>query len=125
MAPLAALGCPTDVTGYLTCTDNMPSGSAQKMGDVLTIRGRKTIEVLNTDAEGRLILADALVLAVEEHPDAIVDIATLTRACLRALGDQVAGVFSNSQAFVGQVVASSRHTDEPVWQLPLDQRYRK
>ena len=125
MAPLAALGCPTDVTGYLMCTDNMPSGSAMKMGDVLTIRGGTTIEVLNTDAEGRLILADALVLAVEEHPDAIVDIATLTRACLRALCDQVAGVFSNSQAFVGQVVTSSRHTDEPVWQLPLDQRYRK
>ena len=125
MAPLAALGCPTDVTGYLMCTDNMPSGSAMKMGDVLTIRGGTTIEVLNTDAEGRLVLADGLVLAVEEHPDAIVDIATLTGACLRALGDQVAGVFSNSQAFVDQVVASSRHTDEPVWQLPLDQRYRK
>ena len=91
MSPLAALGCKTAVTGYLMCTDNMPSGSAMKMGDVLTIRGGKTVEVLNTDAEGRLILADALVLATEEHPDAIVTIATLTGACLRALGDQVAG----------------------------------
>ena len=125
LAALAALRCPTAVTGYLMCTDNMPSGSAQKMGDVLTIHGGKTVEVLNTDAEGRLILADALVLAVEEHPDAIVNIATLTGACLRALGDQIAGVFGNHQGFVDQVVAAARHTDESVWQLPLDQRYRK
>jgi leucyl aminopeptidase len=125
MSALTALGCPTAVTGYLMCTDNMPSGSAQKMGDVLTIRGGKTVEVLNTDAEGRLILADALVLAVEEHPDAIVNIATLTGACLRALGDQIAGVFGNHQGFVDQVVAAARHTDESVWQLPLDKRYRK
>src|SRR5262245_17389745 len=103
----------------------MPSGSAMKMGDVLTVRGGKTIEVLNTDAEGRLVLSDGLVLATEEHPDAIVDIATLTGACLRALGDQVAGVFGNSQAFVDQVTAAASNTDEPVWQLPLDQRYRK
>jgi leucyl aminopeptidase len=125
MSALAALNCPTAVTGYLMCTDNMPSGSAQKMGDVLTIHGGKTVEVLNTDAEGRLILADALVLAVEEHPDAIVNIATLTGACLRALGDQIAGVFGNHQGFVDQVVAAAHHTDESVWQLPLDQRYRK
>jgi leucyl aminopeptidase len=125
MSALTALGCPTAVTGYLMCTDNMPSGSAQKMGDVLTIRGGKTVEVLNTDAEGRLILADALVLAVEEHPDAIVNIATLTGACLRALGDQIAGVFGNHQGFVDQVAAAARNTDESVWQLPLDKRYRK
>jgi leucyl aminopeptidase len=125
MSPLAALGCKTAVTGYLMCTDNMPSGSAMKMGDVLTIRGGKTVEVLNTDAEGRLILADALVLATEEHPDAIVTIATLTGACLRALGDQVAGLFGNHQRLVDQVAAAARHTDEPVWQLPLEPRYRK
>jgi len=125
MSALAALGCPTAVTGYLMCTDNMPSGSAQKMGDVLTIRGGKTIEVLNTDAEGRLILADALALAVEDHPDAIVNIATLTGACLRALGDQIAGVLGNHQGFIDQVAAAARSTDESVWQLPLDKRYRK
>ena len=107
------------------CTDNMPSGSAMKMGDVLTIHGGKTVEIFNTDAEGRLALADALVLAVEERPHAILDIATLTGACLRALGDQVAGVFGNNQAFVDQVSAAARDTDEPVWQLPLDKRYRK
>ena len=125
LSALAALDCPTAVTGYLMCTDNMPSGSAQKMGDVLTIHGGKTVEVLNTDAEGRLILADALVLAVEEHPDAIVNIATLTGACLRALGDQIAGVFGNHQGFVEQVGAAARRTDESVWQSPLDRRYRK
>jgi leucyl aminopeptidase len=125
MSPLAELGCPTAVTGYLMCTDNMPSGSAMKMGDVLTIHGGKTVEVLNTDAEGRLILADGIVMAVEEKPDAIVTIATLTGACLRALGDQMAGLFSNSQAFADQVMAASRNTDELVWQLPLEKRYRK
>ncbi len=125
MSPLAALGCHTAVTGYLMCTDNMPSGSAMKMGDVLTIHGGKTIEVLSTDAEGRLILADGIVLAVEEQPDAIVTIATLTGACLRALGDQVAGLFSNSQAFADQVMAASHNTDELVWRLPLEKRYRK
>ena len=96
-----------------------------KMGDVLTIRGGKTVEVLNTDAEGRLIMADALVLAAEEHPDAIVNIATLTGACLRALGDQIAGVFGNHQGLVDQVTSAARRTDEPVWQLPLEQRYRR
>jgi leucyl aminopeptidase len=125
MSALAALECPSAVTGYMMCTDNMPSGSAQKMGDVLTIHGGKTVEVLNTDAEGRLILADALVLGVEEHPDAIVNIATLTGACMRALGDQMAGLFGNHQPFVDQVAAAARRTDESVWQLPLDKRYRK
>jgi leucyl aminopeptidase len=125
MSALGALGCTAGVTGYLMCTDNMPSGSAMKLGDVLTMRGGKTVEVLNTDAEGRLVLADAVVLATEEHPDAIVTIATLTGACLRALGDQVAGLFSSSQPFAGQVMASARATDEPVWQLPLEHRYRK
>ena len=96
-----------------------------KMGDVLTICSGKTLEIFNTDAEGRLALADALVPAVEERPHAIVDIATLTGACLRALCGQVAGVFGNNQAFVDQVSAAAQATDEPVWQLPLDKRYRK
>ena len=86
MSVLAALECRTAVTGYLMCTDNMPSGSAMKLGDVLTIHGGTTVEIHNTDAEGRLVLADGLALAVEEQPDAIVDIATLTGACMVALG---------------------------------------
>jgi leucyl aminopeptidase len=125
MSALAALDCKTTVTGYLMCTDNMPSGSAMKMGDVLTLRGGKTVEINNTDAEGRLVLADALALAAEERPDAIVNIGTLTGACLSALGDQIAGVFGNHQGFIDQVSAAGRSTDEPVWQLPLERRYRK
>ena len=103
-----ALDCPTTVTGYLMCTDNMPSGSAMKMGDVLRMQGGKTVEVQNTDAEGRLVMADALVLATEnDQPDAIVDIATLTGAALRALGPRMAAVIGNDQALVDQVVGAA------------------
>jgi leucyl aminopeptidase len=125
MSALSALGCRTAVTGYLMCTDNMPSGSATKLGDVLTIRGGKTVEVRNTDAEGRLALADGLVLASEEKPHAIADIATLTGAMMRALGTGMSGVIGNNQPFVDQVLRASKSTDEPAWQLPLDRRYRK
>jgi leucyl aminopeptidase len=125
MAELADLGCTAEVIGYLMCTDNMPSGTALALGDVITMRGGTTVEVINTDAEGRLVMADALVLATEEPVDAIVDIATLTGACMRALGTQVAGVFGSNQALVDQIRAAAEATDEPVWQLPLERRYRK
>ncbi len=125
MTELADLGCTNAVTGYLMCTDNMPSGTAMALGDVITMRGGTTVEVINTDAEGRLVMADALVLATEEPTDAIVDIATLTGACMRALGTQVAGVIGNNQGLVEQIRAAADATDEPVWQLPLEQRYRK
>jgi leucyl aminopeptidase len=125
MSVLPELECPTRVTGYLMCTDNMPSGSSMVLGDVLTIHGGKTVEVLNTDAEGRLVMADALVLATEEHPDAIVTIATLTGAALRALGTLVAAVLGNEQSLINQAMASSRRTDESLWPLPLERRYRK
>ena len=125
MAELRDLGCTTQVTGFLMCTDNMPSGTALALGDVITMRGGTTVEVINTDAEGRLVMADALVLATEEPNDAIVDIATLTGACMRALGTQVAGVMGSDQNLVDQIRAAAETTDEPVWQLPLDQRYRK
>jgi leucyl aminopeptidase len=124
MSALRALGCRAAVTGYLMCTDNMPSGSAMQMGDVLTIRGGTTVEVLNTDAEGRLVMADALVLATEEPVDAIVDLATLTGACLRTFGTEIAGVMGNDQGLVDQVRSAGAVADEPVWQLPLERRYR-
>jgi leucyl aminopeptidase len=124
MSSLRALGCRAAVTAYIMCTDNMPSGTAMAMGDVLTIRGGKTVEVINTDAEGRLVMADALVLATEEPVDAIVDIATLTGACMRALGTSVAGVMGNHAGVVAQVEAAAAATDEPVWELPLERRYR-
>lgn len=122
---LRDLECPSAVTAFLVCTDNMPSGSAYKLGDVLTARGGTTIEVKNTDAEGRLAMCDGLVLATEEQPDAIVDIATLTGAALVSLGPARAPLFGNDQAFVDQAAAASGATDEPVWQLPLEKKYRK
>ena len=125
MAALGELGCRAQVTGFLCCTDNMPSGTALALGDVITMRGGTTVEVINTDAEGRLVMADGLVLSTEEPNDAIVDIATLTGACMRALGTQVAGVMGNNEALVDQIRAAADATDEPVWQLPLDKRYRK
>ncbi len=126
MSTLQALGCRNAVTGFLMCTDNMPSGSAMKLGDVLTIRGGTTVEIHNTDAEGRLVLADGLALAVDDGCDAVVDIATLTGACMVALGPGVAGVFGNDDTWVDQVEAAAAATDEPVWQLPLEKRrYRK
>jgi leucyl aminopeptidase len=125
MSLLPALKPKVKVIGYLCCTDNMPSGSALKLGDVLTIRNGKTVEIHNTDAEGRLILADGLSLAVEEQPDAIVDIATLTGAVVLALGKKVAGVFGNDQAWIDQVLAAAARTDERAWPLPLVDDYRK
>ncbi|MEB0004645.1 M17 family peptidase N-terminal domain-containing protein [Cryobacterium sp. RTC2.1] len=124
MTALTELGCTNAVTAYLMCTDNMPSGSATAMGDVLTIRGGTTVEVKNTDAEGRLVMADGLVLATEEGVDAIVDLATLTGAALVSLGPMMAALFGNDQDIIDQVRAASDLTDETVWQLPLDRRYR-
>ncbi|MET3904234.1 leucyl aminopeptidase [Paenarthrobacter sp. 4246] len=121
---LRDLGCKAAVTGFLMCTDNMPSGSAYKLGDVLTTRSGLTIEVKNTDAEGRLVMCDALTLAVEDGVDGIVDIATLTGAALMSLGQLTAPVFGNDQRLVDLVLESGRRTDEQLWQLPLEQAYR-
>jgi leucyl aminopeptidase len=125
MSALTAMGCRTKVTGYLMCTDNMPSGSALKLGDVLTFRNGKTAEIHNTDAEGRLILADGLSLAAEAKPDAIIDLATLTGACVAALGPKYAGVLGNDQPFIDKVRAAADRSDEKMWQLPLAREYRK
>jgi leucyl aminopeptidase len=126
MSTLQSLQAKAAVTGYLMCTDNMPGGKAMRLGDVLTARGGKTVEVLNTDAEGRLVMMDGLVLATEEQPppDAILDIATLTGACERALGNDNAGVMGNHQLLVDQVREAAERSDETVWQFPLDRRLR-
>lgn len=124
MLVLKQLGVPTKVTGHIMCTDNMPSGTAMKMGDVITHRDGTTVEVLNTDAEGRLVIADAIVLGAEAGPDAIVDIATLTGACMRALGTDIAGVMGTDQPLVELIRASGASTGEPVWQLPMGANYR-
>ena len=125
MGALKALKCKAQVTGYLMCTDNMPSGSALKLGDVLRFRNGKTAEIHNTDAEGRLVLADGLSLGVEAKPDAIVDIATLTGAALGALGPKIAAVVGNDQPLIDAVKVASERTDEELWQLPLARQYRK
>ena len=126
MTALQDLGCRNKVTAWMMCTDNMPSGSAMKLGDVLHIRNGKTVEIHNTDAEGRLILADGLSLAAEAEPDAIVDIATLTGSAMAALGQDMAAVIGADQGVIEQIKTSAETTDEPVWQLPLAKdRYRK
>jgi leucyl aminopeptidase len=125
MVAVARLKLPVNLTGYMALTENMTGGDAMKMGDVLTIRNGKTIEVLNTDAEGRLILADALCLAVEQKPARILDLATLTGACVVALGNKVAGLFSNNDAFAGDLLAACRTTGERAWRMPLDDDYKE
>jgi leucyl aminopeptidase len=124
MVALGRLRPAIEVEGFIPATENLPSGRAQKPGDVIRFRTGKTVEVVNTDAEGRLILADALALAAAGKPDVIVDLATLTGACVIALGAQVAGVFGNHQPLVDRLIAAGRETGEPLWQLPLVPEYR-
>jgi leucyl aminopeptidase len=125
MVTVAQLKGRATVTGYLMCTDNMPSGTATRLGDVLTIRGGKTVEVVNADAEGRLVMADGLALAVEDGADAIVTIATLTGAAMRTFGSAVAPVLGNDPGIVAQLRAAGDVTDEPLWELPLVRKYRR
>jgi leucyl aminopeptidase len=125
MSALSGLGVTTKVVGYTPMVENMPSGDAIRPGDVLTFRNGKTAEVLNTDAEGRLILADALALAAEGKPDGIVDLATLTGACVVALGEKIAGLMANDEAFGDRVEAASKRAGERMWPLPLPKEYRK
>jgi leucyl aminopeptidase len=116
---------PVRVLGFLPLTDNMPGGDATRVGDVLRIRNGTTVEVLNTDAEGRLVLADALSLASEAEPDAIVDLATLTGACMVALGTDIAGLMGNHDGLIGLVRTAADAAGEPVWPLPLPDDMRR
>ena len=125
MAAMPAVAPKVRVVGLAACTENLPSGKAIKPGDVLKIRNGKTVEVLNTDAEGRLVLADALSLAVESNPDAIIDLATLTGACIVALGKDIAGLMGNDPDLIAQVSAAAERAGEPMWELPLPKQYRK
>ena len=121
---IAALELPIAVTGWVPTAENMPSGTAQRPGDVLTTYGGKTVEVLNTDAEGRLILADALGMAVEESPDLIVDVATLTGAQRIALGSRTAGVMANDDDARAQVIDAADAAGEAMWPMPLPEDLR-
>jgi leucyl aminopeptidase len=124
MKAVARLKLNVNVIAAIPCSENMPSGSAQKPGDVITHRGGKTSEVLNTDAEGRLVLADALAYLAEKDPACIVDTATLTGACMIALGTDVAGAIGTSDELAAELVRAGDAAGEPIWQLPLFADYR-
>jgi leucyl aminopeptidase len=124
LSALAGLGVPVKVTGLVAAAENMPSGSAQRPGDVITQYGGRTVEVLNTDAEGRLVLADALAYAdAELDPDAVVDVATLTGAITVALGRTVGGLYSTDEALAGELIAAGTAGDERLWRMPLIDDY--
>jgi leucyl aminopeptidase len=123
MQGIARLALPVNLVGYLALAENMTGGNAMKLGDVLTLRNGKTVEIMNTDAEGRLILADALAYAVEQKPHRVLDLATLTGSCMVALGPKVAGLFGNDESFCQELVAVCKRTGERVWRLPLDDDY--
>ena len=125
MKAIAAHSPDVTVIGTCCCTDNQPGPTATKPGDVLHIRNGKTVEVLNTDAEGRLVLADGLSLATEDQPDLIIDLATLTGACLVALGQKYAGLMGNDEQAISRVQTAARQAGERVWHLPLPTEYRK
>ncbi|WP_440710420.1 leucyl aminopeptidase [Herbiconiux sp. YIM B11900] len=119
----ASLELPVHLTAWLCLAENMPSGVAIRPGDVLRIKGGRTVEVLNTDAEGRLVLADGIVAASEEQPDAIIDVATLTGAAVVALGNRYIATMGDEQ-LVASVVAAGREAGEPLWPMPLPEELR-
>ena len=122
---VAELGLPIDVEAWVPMAENMPSGTAIRPSDVLTMRGGTTIEVNNTDAEGRLILADAIARACEDTPDVVIDVATLTGAQLVALGARTTAVMANDDELRGQVVAAAGRAGEPSWPMPLPADLKK
>jgi leucyl aminopeptidase len=121
---IAQLGLKIRVTAYGALAENMPSGSAYRPSDVLTIYGGKTVENGNSDAEGRLVMADALARANEDHPDLMVDVATLTGACVVALGERTAGLMTTDDATADLVLDAAEAAGEEVWQLPIPKEIR-
>ncbi len=120
---IAKLKLPVNVLGVIPSAENLPSGSSFRPGDILTTYSGKTVEILNTDAEGRMILCDALAYAVEQKCDVIVDVATLTGACMVALGTYKAGLMSNDDDLVRQLEKAARDSGESVWHLPTGDEY--
>jgi len=121
---IADLDLPVAVTGYLCLAENMTGDLAQRPGDVVTMRGGRTVEIINTDAEGRLVMADGLALAGEQRPDAVVDIATLTGACMIALGNRTFGVMGNDEELIDKVLSGAKRAGEAAWPLPLVEEIR-
>jgi len=125
MSALPALNLPVEVRGYVPAAENMPDGGAIKPGDVVRAFNGKTIEVLNTDAEGRLLLADALAYAASKRPDVIIDFATLTAAVNSALGSRYAAILGTSRDLIAQCIAAGTEVEERLWELPLVPEYRR
>jgi leucyl aminopeptidase len=123
MSVLRDLDIKVKVTGLLALAENMPSGTAIRVSDVLTHRGGKTVEVMNTDAEGRLVLGDALAYGAEMEPDAIIDLATLTGAQIVALGNRISGLMGNNDDLVAEVREAAERAGEQLWHLPLPDEY--
>ena len=122
---IAALRPTVNVVGYLAMAENMPGSTAQRPSDVITIFGGKTVEVLNTDAEGRLVLADTLARSAEDAPDVLIDVATLTGAQLVALGPRISGVMGSDDDFAASIAAAARDAGEQAWPMPLPPELRK
>lgn len=122
---IANLRLPLNIVGLVPATENLPSGEAYKPGDVLTSSSGKTIEVISTDAEGRIVLADALHYAERYKPKAVIDLATLTGACVTALGNQAAGLLGNNEKLIKKVKQASEFSGERVWEFPLWKEYEE
>ncbi len=125
MQVAANLGLPLHLVGIIPCTENLPGGRAFKPGDVITSLSGQTIEIVSTDAEGRLLLADGLTYARRFKPDAMIDLATLTGSCIVALGDRVAGMMGNNDRLKAAVKRAAEITGERVWELPLWDEYQE
>jgi leucyl aminopeptidase len=125
MRAIALLKPKVNVIAAIPSAENMPSGSAIRPGDVLKHRGGTTSEVLNTDAEGRLVLADSLAFLAEKKPRVIIDTATLTGACMIALGTDIWGAMGNDRELIRDVLAAGDAAGEPGWELPMHEPYRK
>ena len=123
MQAASKLQLPFHLVGIMPATENLPSGKAYKPGDILKTLSGQTVEVISTDAEGRLILSDALTYSLRYQPKAIIDLATLTGACVIALGDYVIGLFGNDEPLVKRIEEASGKTGEKVWRLPLWDEY--
>ncbi len=125
MSALPALELPIAVEAYVPIAENVVGANGYKPGDILTFRNKKTVEVVNTDSEGRLLLADALISAVHDHPDYIVELSTLTGGVVNALGDDVAGLMGNHKQLIMLLLRAGRNTGERLWQLPLVDDYKE
>ena len=125
MSAVTELELPINVVGIIPATENMPSGTATKPGDIFTSMSGQTVEVLNTDAEGRLILCDAITYSKKFNPDVVIDIATLTGACVVALGKHATGLLSNHNSLARELINAGEDSGDRAWQLPLWDEYQQ